>query len=404
MFYLTLEVVWVVSLSVYSDSLKMHAKLKGKLELKSRVRVKTMRDLALAYTPGVAEPCRVIAKHPERVFDLTNKWNSVAVVSDGSRVLGLGNVGPEAALPVMEGKAVLFKEFADVDAYAVCIQAKTADEIVAAVKAISPSFGGINLEDIESPKCFEVEARLRREIDIPVFHDDQHGTAVVALAALFNALKLARKNLRTAKIVVNGVGAAGSAIIKLLVKAGARNVVAVDKSGVLWNGKRAMPVHHKEIARLTNKRKIKGSLAEVIKGADVFVGVSVPHVLTQAMVRSMAKRSIVLALANPVPEIDPRLAKKSGAFIVATGRSDYENQVNNVLGFPGIFRGLLDCRARGVNDEMKLAAAKAIAGVLKERELSRRCILPKPFDKRVVSAVAKAVARAARKTRVARNF
>ncbi len=380
----------------------MHAKLKGKLELKSRVKVKTMRDLALAYTPGVAEPCRVIAKHPERVFDLTNKWNSVAVVSDGSRVLGLGNIGPEAALPVMEGKAVLFKEFANVDAYAICIKAKTADEIVAAVKAISPSFDGINLEDIESPKCFEVEERLRREIDIPVFHDDQHGTAVVALAALFNALKLARKNLRTAKIVVNGVGAAGCAIVKLLVKAGARNVVAVDKNGALWLGKKGMAKHHKEIARLSNKRKIKGSLSDVIKGADVFVGVSVPRVLTQAMVQSMAKRSIVLALANPVPEIDPREAKKAGAFIVATGRSDYENQVNNVLGFPGIFRGMLDCRARRVNDEMKLAAAKAIAGVLNGK-LSRRCILPKPFDKRVAPAVAKAVAKAARKTGVARK-
>ena len=391
-----------MSASVYSDSLKMHAKLKGKLELKSRVKVKTMRDLALAYTPGVAEPCRVIAKHPERVFDLTNKWNSVAVVSDGSRVLGLGNIGPEAALPVMEGKAVLFKEFANVDAYAICIKAKTADEIVAAVKAISPSFDGINLEDIESPKCFEVEERLRREIDIPVFHDDQHGTAVVALAALFNALKLARKNLRTAKIVVNGVGAAGCAIVKLLVKAGARNVVAVDKNGALWLGKKGMAKHHKEIARLSNKRKIKGSLSDVIKGADVFVGVSVPRVLTQAMVQSMAKRSIVLALANPVPEIDPREAKKAGAFIVATGRSDYENQVNNVLGFPGIFRGMLDCRARRVNDEMKLAAAKAIAGVLNGK-LSRRCILPKPFDKRVAPAVAKAVAKAARKTGVARK-
>ncbi len=381
----------------------MHARLRGKLELSSRVRVKTMRDLALAYTPGVAEPCRAIAKHPERVFDLTNKWNSVAVVSDGSRVLGLGNIGALAALPVMEGKAVLFKEFADVDACAICIKAKTTEEIVSAVKAIAPSFGGINLEDIESPKCFEVEARLRRELDIPVFHDDQHGTAVVALAALFNALKLARKNMRSARIVVNGVGAAGSAIIKLLVKTGAKNVIAVDKSGALWNGKPAMPVHHKEIARLTNKSKLKGGLADVLRGADVFIGVSAPNVLTPTMVKSMSKKAIVLALANPVPEIDPRQAKKVGAFIVATGRSDYENQVNNVLGFPGIFRGMLDCRARRVNDEMKLAAAKAIAGVLKGKQLSRRCILPKPFDKRVAPAVAKAVAATARKTGVARK-
>jgi malate dehydrogenase (oxaloacetate-decarboxylating) len=318
-------------------------------------------------------------------------------------VRGLGDIGPEAALPVMEGKAVLFKEFAGIDAFPVCINAKTADEVVAAVKAIAPSFGGINLEDVASPKCFEVEARLRRELDIPVFHDDQHGTAVVALAALINALKLARKNLRSAKIVVNGVGAAGTAIIKLLVKVGAKNVIAVDKNGALWKGKKGMAGHHAEIARLTNKKKIKGSLGDVIRGADVFIGVSAPNVLTPAMVKAMNSKAVVLALANPVPEIDPRQAKRAGAFIVATGRSDFENQVNNVLGFPGIFRGMLDCRARRVNDEMKLAAAAAIAGVLRGKELSRRRILPKPFDKRVAPAVAKAVAWAARRTGVARK-
>ncbi len=381
----------------------MHSRLRGKLEVKSRVKVKTMRELALAYTPGVAEPCRAIAKHPEKVFELTNKWNSVAVVSDGSRVLGLGDIGPLAALPVMEGKAVLFKEFAGIDAYPVCLNAKTTGEIVSAVKAIAPSFGGVNLEDVASPKCFKVEERLRRELDIPVFHDDQHGTAVVALAGLINALKLARKDVKKARIVVNGVGAAGCAIIKLLLKAGAREIVAVDKRGALFVGKKGLPAHHKEIARLTNKRKLKGGLADALRGADVFIGVSAPNVLTPQMVRSMNKRSIVLALANPVPEIDPRIAKKAGAFIVATGRSDYENQVNNVLGFPGIFRGLLDCRARRVNDEMKLAAARAIAGVLRSGELKRRAILPKPFDKRVVPAVAKAVAAAARKTGVARK-
>ncbi|MEM0475487.1 MAG: NADP-dependent malic enzyme [Candidatus Norongarragalinales archaeon] len=390
-------------LVIYLDSLKMHARLRGKLELKSRVNVETMRDLALAYTPGVAEPCRVIAKQPEKVFDLTNKWNSVAVVSDGSRVLGLGDIGPEAALPVMEGKAVLFKEFAGVDAFPICIKAETTEEIVAVVKAIAPSFGGINLEDIASPKCFEVEAKLSCELDLPVFHDDQHGTAVVALAALLNALKLARKNLATAKIVVNGVGAAGTAIIKLLVKSGAENIIAVDKNGVLWTGKKGMPPHHQEIARLTNKKKVKGALGDVVRSADVFIGVSAPRVLTPSMVRLMNERAIVFALANPVPEIEPRLAKQAGAFIVATGRSDYENQVNNVLCFPGFFRGMLDCRARRVNDEMKLAAAKAIAGVLTRKELSRRLILPKPFDKRVVPKVAKAVARVARKTGVARK-
>lgn len=371
--------------------------------MQAKTRVRSNRELALVYTPGVAEACKKIASNPSTVFNYTMKWNSVAVVSDGTRVLGLGDIGPLAALPVMEGKALLFKELGGVDAFPICLNTRTADELVAAVKAIEPSFGGVNLEDIESPKCFEVEERLARELEIPVFHDDQHGTAVVVLAGLLNSLRLARKNLEDAKIVLNGVGAAGTAIARLFAKAGARNVVAVDRKGVLWKGVKGLPPHMKKIAKFTNPRKEKGFLADVIQGADAFVGVSAPNTLTPKMVSSMSERAIVFALANPVPEIEPALAKKAGAFIIATGRSDFPNQVNNALGFPGIFRGLLDARARRVNDEIKLAAAHAIAGVVKPRELKPEYIIPRALDKRVAPAVAKAVARAARETGVARK-
>ncbi|HPT78648.1 MAG TPA: malic enzyme-like NAD(P)-binding protein [Candidatus Atribacteria bacterium] len=383
-------------------ALLLHEKHRGKIAIQPKVTVNSRDDLSTAYTPGVAEPCRRIHQNPDDVYRYTCRGNMVAVVSDGTAVLGLGDIGPKAAMPVMEGKAVLFKSFADVDAFPICLDTKDVDEIVRTVKYISPSFGGINLEDIGAPRCFEVEDRLKKELDIPVFHDDQHGTAVVVTAALINALKVIGKDFGSIKVVINGIGAAGSAIARLLLQMGVRSMVLCDRYGILYPGDERNDFMKERLAAQTNPEGIKGSLADAMKGADAFVGVSAPNIVTADMVSSMNKDSIVLAMANPVPEIDPGLARQAGARIVGTGRSDYPNQVNNVLAFPGIFRGALDVRASDINEDMKLAAARAIASVVDESELSEDCILPLAFDERVVPAVAKAVAEAARRTGVAR--
>ncbi|MBI5158880.1 NADP-dependent malic enzyme [Candidatus Micrarchaeota archaeon] len=385
-----------------SEAIELHAKFRGKMEIKSRVAVNDGHALAVAYTPGVAEPCRRINKNKELVYEYTNKWNFVAVVTDGTRVLGLGDIGPEAGMPVMEGKCVLFKEFGGVDAFPICLATKDADEIVKTVKNIAPVFGGINLEDVENPKCFEVEKRLIEELDIPVFHDDQHGTAVITLAGVTNALKIVGKKLGEVRIALNGAGAANIAITKLLVKEGARDLVLCDSKGAIFEGREGMHDYKAEVARVTNKSKMKGSLAEVIKEADVFIGASGPGLVSVDMVKSMANDAVVFAVANPVPEIYPDEAKKGGARIVGTGRSDFPNQINNVLGFPGIFRGALDVRAKKINEEMKVAAAYAIAGVITDSELNEENVVPSAFDERVCPAVASAVAEAAMKTGVAR--
>ena len=384
-------------------SLEKHAQWRGKIEVIARAPVDSTEALSLAYTPGVAEPCLAIQKSPELSYELTRRWNMVAVVTDGTAVLGLGDIGPEAAMPVMEGKCVLFKAFGDVDAVPICIDSRDVDEIVNTVRLISPSFGGINLEDISAPRCFEIERRLKACCDIPVFHDDQHGTAVIALAGLTNALKLVKKSLEDIRIVLNGAGAAATAITKLLITAGAQDVTLCDRSGAIYDGRSEhMNPAKQEIAGLTNPKHRKGSLAEVIRGADVFIGVSAPGVLTADMVRTMNRDAVVFACANPTPEILPEDAKAGGARVVCTGRSDYPNQVNNVLCFPGIFRGALDVRAREINDEMKLAAAAALADLVGEEELSEDYILPKAFDPRIRDAVARAVAEAACRTGVAR--
>jgi len=372
------------------QSLVLHKKHRGKLAIVSKVPLKTRDDLSTAYTPGVAEPCREIAKDKTKVYDYTIKGNSVAIVTDGSRVLGLGNIGPEAALPVMEGKAILFKEFGDVDAFPICLATQDVDEIVETVRRIAPVFGGINLEDIEAPKCFEVENRLRNELDIPVFHDDQHGTAIVALAGLLNALTVVRKKLEEVTIVVNGAGAAGLSIAKILLAAGAKHVIACDRAGVIYKGrKERITTYKEEIAAVTSAR----TLADAMHGADVFIGVSAPGIVTPVMVRSMNTDAIVFALANPVPEIMPDEAKAAGARIVATGRSDFPNQVNNVLAFPGVFRGALDARARQITDKMQLAAACALASLV--HTPSENYIIPEALDKKVARAVAQAVKDAA---------
>lgn len=383
-------------------ALLLHEKHKGKIAIRPKVSVNNRDDLSTAYTPGVAEPCRRIHQNPDDVYRYTCRANMVAVVSDGSAVLGLGDIGPKAAMPVMEGKAVLFKSFADVDAFPICLDTKDVDEIVKTVKYIAPTFGGINLEDIGAPRCFEIEDRLKKELDIPVFHDDQHGTAIVVAAALINALKVIGKDFDNVKVVINGIGAAGSAIARLLLQMGVKSMALCDRYGILYPGDERNDFMKERLARLTNPGGIKGSLANAMKGADVFIGVSAPGIVTADMVSSMNKDSIVLAMANPVPEIDPDLAKQAGARIVGTGRSDYPNQVNNVLAFPGIFRGALDVRASDINEEMKIATARAIAAVIDSSELSEDYILPLAFDDRVVPAVAKAVAVAARSTRVAR--
>lgn len=383
-------------------SLKLHEENQGKIEVVSKVRVETRDDLSTAYTPGVAEPCHKIAENPDDVYKYTSKGHIVAVVTDGTAVLGLGDIGPKASLPVMEGKAVLFKEFAGVDAFPIAIDSKDVDTIVNTVKLISPGLGGINLEDISAPRCFEIEDRLRKELDIPVFHDDQHGTAIVVLAAVRNALKVIGKNLPELKIVVNGAGSAGTAITKLLLSAGAVNVIACDKNGALYRGKPDMYESHQALAEITNPANEEGLLADVIKGADLFIGVSAPNVLTPEMVKTMNTDSMVFAMANPNPEILPDLAKEAGVRIIGTGRSDFPNQINNVLAFPGLFKGALQVRASDINEEMKLAAVAAIADYVPESELSEENIMPSALDKNVATAVADAVAKAARDTGVAR--
>lgn len=384
-------------------SLELHRKLRGKLEIKSKVKVEDRESLSLAYTPGVAQPCLEIQKHPELSYELTGRWNTVAVITDGSAVLGLGDIGPEAGMPVMEGKCVLFKEFGNVDAVPLCIRSKNTDEIVNTVALIAGSFGGINLEDISAPRCFEVERRLKEKCDIPVFHDDQHGTAIVVLAAIKNALKLAGKELGKTKIVVNGAGSAGIAIARLLLYAGAKNLILCDKSGALCENMPGLNPEQEKMSKITNPGRLQGRLKDIIMGADVFIGVSAPDVVTQDMVKSMAEKSVVFAMANPVPEIMPEKAKAAGAFVVGSGRSDYDNQINNVLAFPGIFRGALDCRASEINREMMLAAAGAIADLVSKQELSPEYVIPAAFDKRVHSAVAEAVAKAAAESGVARK-
>ena len=383
-------------------SLELHYKLKGKIEVTARAKVGDREALSLAYTPGVAAPCLEIQKDVRKSYELTRRWNTVAVVTDGTAVLGLGDIGPEAGMPVMEGKCVLFKEFGGVDAIPLCIRSKDVDDIVNTVALLAGSFGGVNLEDISAPRCFEIERRLKERCDIPVFHDDQHGTAVIMLAGLMNALKAVGKKLDDVKIVTSGAGAAGIAIIKLLVSVGAKNVVMTDRSGAIYNGRADLNAAKQEIAEKTNPAGERGGLKDVIKGADVFIGVSAPGILTSEMVRSMAENAIVFACANPTPEIFPDEAKKAGAAVVSTGRSDYPNQINNVLAFPGIFRGALDARASEINDEMKIAAAHAIAGLVSDEELCCDNILPQAFDPRVGKAVAEAVKSAAVKSGAAR--
>ena len=384
------------------ESLKMHYELKGKIEMVSRAKGDSKEALSLAYTPGVATPCLEIQKDISKSYELTRRWNTVAVVTDGTAVLGLGDIGPEAGMPVMEGKCVLFKEFGGVDAIPLCVRSKDVDEIVNTVRLLAGSFGGVNLEDISAPRCFEIERRLKECCDIPIFHDDQHGTAVITLAGIINALKLVGKKLEEVKIVTSGAGAAGIAIIRLLMSMGLRNVIMTDRQGAIYEGRENLNAIKEEMARITNFEHAKGSLAEVIKGADIFIGVSAPGTLTGEMVKTMAKDPIIFACANPVPEIFPEEAKAAGAAVVSTGRSDYPNQVNNVLCFPGIFRGALDIRATDINDEMKVAAAHAIASLVSDEELNADYILPAAFDERVRDAVAKAVAEAGRKSGVAR--
>ena len=373
-------------------ALEMHESHKGKIEVVSKVQVKTRDDLSTAYTPGVAEPCRKIRDNKEDVYRYTAKGNLVAVVSDGTAVLGLGDIGPYAAMPVMEGKSILFKEFANIDAFPICLDRKDVDEIIETVKRIAPTFGGINLEDISAPRCFEIERRLKEELDIPVFHDDQHGTAIVVSAGILNALKLVGKKPEDVNIVINGAGSAGISICKLLLQIGIGNIVLVDKNGALAKGEEWMNPAQAAMAEITNKDQQHGSLAEIMKGKDAFIGVSAPGVVTAEMVAGMAKDPIVFAMANPVPEIMPEEAVKGGVRVMATGRSDYPNQINNVLVFPGIFRGALDAKATDITEEMKIAAAKAIASIVTEDELNEEYIIPGAFDERVAKAVAKAVA------------
>lgn len=389
-------------MDVKEQALKKHYEWAGKIEIASRTPVKDAEALSLAYTPGVAEPCLVIEKDIDKSYELTRRSNLIAVVTDGSAVLGLGNIGPEAGMPVMEGKCVLFKEFADVDAFPLCIKSNDVDEIVRTVYLLSGSFGGINLEDIAAPRCFEIERRLKEICDIPVFHDDQHGTAIVVAAALLNALKLVKKSIYDIKCVINGAGAAGTAIGEHLMKLGLKNLVMCDKFGAICKGMDGLSDAHAALAEHTNPNAERGTLADVMRGADVFIGVSAPNIVSEEMVASMADNSVVFAMANPVPEIMPDKALAAGAAVVGTGRSDFPNQINNVLAFPGIFRGALDVRASDINDDMKTAASYAIASLVSEDELSADYILPKAFDSRIAPCVAAAVADAARKSGVAR--
>ena len=389
-------------MTIYEESLQLHYEKKGKIEIVSTVPVKDAKDLSLAYTPGVAQPCLEIQKDPEVDYELTRRWNLCAVITDGSAVLGLGDIGPEAGMPVMEGKCVLFKEFGGVDAFPICVDTKDVDEFVRTVQLISKSFGGINLEDISAPRCFEIEEKLKAVCDIPIFHDDQHGTAVITLAGIMNALKLVGKKKEDLKVVVSGAGAAATAITKLLLNYGIKNIIMCDRKGVIFSGREDLSEHKKAMAAITNPHQEEGLLSDVIKGADVFIGVSAPGLLTKEMVASMGENAIVFTCANPTPEIFPEEAKEAGARIVCSGRSDYPNQINNVLAFPGIFRGAFDARAKEINEEMKIAAANALANLITDEELADDYIIPKAFDPRVGEAVAKAVAEAAKITGVCR--
>jgi malate dehydrogenase (oxaloacetate-decarboxylating) len=390
-------------MNVYERSLKLHEENQGKISVVSKVSVKNRDDLSLAYTPGVAEPCRKINENPDNVYKYTNKGNLVAVVTDGTAVLGLGDIGPMAGMPVMEGKAILFKEFANVDAFPICVASKDVDDIVQTVKMIAPTFGGINLEDISAPRCFEIEERLKKELDIPVFHDDQHGTAVITTAAIINALKVVNKNMEEITIVINGAGAAGAAIAKMFISVGAGDIIMCDRKGIVYAGSPNNNPEKEKIAQVTNKEKKQGTLADALKGSDVFIGVSAPNSVTEEMARTMNKDAIVFAMANPVPEIMPEVAAAAGVRIYGSGRSDFPNQINNVLAFPGIFRGALDVRASEINEEMKIAAAYAIASIISDEELKEDYVIPDAFDTRVASRVAEAVSRAAIETKVARK-
>lgn len=390
-------------MNYFEESLKLHEEKKGKISITSKIKVETRDDLSLAYTPGVAEPCRKIHEDEENVYKYTSKGNLVAVVTDGSAVLGLGDIGPMAGMPVMEGKSILFKEFANVDAFPILVNSKDVDEIVNTIRLIAPTFGGINLEDIGAPRCFEVEEKLKKLIDIPVFHDDQHGTAIVVLAGVINALKVVDKKLEDIKVVVNGAGAAGTAIAKLLLSSGVKNLIACDKVGILYRGMEKIDDAKEALAEITNPDNIKGSLSDALVDADLFVGVSAPGILKPEMVKSMNRDAIIFAMANPTPEIMPDEAKAAGARVIGTGRSDFPNQVNNVLAFPGIFRGALDVRAKEINEEMKLAAAYAIAGYIKDEDLNENNVIPSALDKNVAIKVAEAIAKAARESGVARK-
>lgn len=383
-------------------ALKQHENWAGKIEVVSRAKVENAQELSVAYTPGVAEPCLKISENVDLSYTYTRRHNMVAVITDGTAVLGLGDIGPEAGMPVMEGKCVLFKEFGDVDAFPLCIRSKDVDEIVNTVKLLAGSFGGVNLEDISAPRCFEIERRLKECCDIPIFHDDQHGTAIVVLSGIINGLKVVGKKKEDCKVVVNGAGSAGIAITKLLLTYGFTNVTMCDINGIITKESKKLNAVQKQMAEVTNPSQMKGTLADALKGADVFVGVSAPNIVSKEMVSSMNHDAIIFSMANPVPEIMPDLAKEAGAAVVGTGRSDYPNQINNVLAFPGVFRGALDVRASDINDEMKLAAAYAIAGLISDEERSAEYIIPSPFDKRVVKVVAEAVAKAAKETGVAR--
>lgn len=389
-------------MNIYEEALKFHEEKRGKYEIKPTCEVKSAKDLSLAYTPGVAEPCREIHKDPQKAYTYTRKWNTVAVVSDGTAVLGLGDIGPLAALPVMEGKSILFKEFGNVDAFPIVLDTKDVDDIVNTVVNIAPTLGAINLEDISAPRCFEVEKKLKEKLNIPVFHDDQHGTAIVVLSGLLNALKIVKKNLKDIKVIINGAGSAGTAICKLLLSSGVKNIVMCDIDGVISRDKDlSNNIYMQELANITNPNNETGKLADVIKGADVFIGVSAPNILSKDMVKTMNKDGIVFAMANPTPEIFPEDAKEAGIAVMGTGRSDYPNQINNVLAFPGVFRGALDVRATEINEEMKVAAAYAIANAISEEDLNAENIIPKAFDLRVQSLVAEAVKESAIKSGVA---
>jgi len=389
-------------MSIYERALKMHEELRGKIEVVSRAKVSNKDELSLAYTPGVAEACRAVQKDASKSYELTRRWNTVAVITDGSAVLGLGDIGPLAAMPVMEGKCVLFKEFGGVDAIPLCLYTKDVDEIVKTIYNMSGSFGGINLEDIGAPRCFEIERRLKEMCDIPIFHDDQHGTAIVVLSALINALKVVEKQKENVKVVLVGAGAAGTAITNLILSYGVKNIIVCDKDGAIYKGNEKLSPEHEDLAARTNPNKEQGSLKDIIKDADIFIGVACANIVSKEMIKSMVDRAICFAMSNPIPEIMPDDALEAGAMVVGTGRSDFNNQINNVLAFPGVFRGALDVRASDINDEMKIAAAYAIANLVSDDELSSEFIIPNAFDKRIGDAVAKAVKKAAIDTGVNR--